>query len=455
MAYKVINPFDGKLIREFPNATDSEVERALDEAHEFYMDAKHQPILEREKNLKKVADELRANVEYYAKILTINMGKLYKESKQEVIKTAQFAEYYSKNGSSFLKSQPYEIPNNYSYVEYDSIGAIMAVEPWNFPYMQVMRVFAPNYLIGNPVILKHASIVPGAAQAFEEALVKANLPKGAFKNLFVSYDQVNKIISDRRVQGVALTGSEQAGKILASEAGKNLKKSTMELGGTDVLIVLDDADIKLAVKNAVSARLGNAGQACTSAKRFIVNQKVYGEFVDGIISEFSKRIAGDPLDLKTTLSPLSSKAAQVKLKEQVDAAIAGGSQIIWGDTTEVDGADAIFNPLVISGMTPNNPMYDQELFGPVAQILPFKDDVEAVKMANYSNYGLGGAIYSTDLERAQNLASHIETGMVAINQIMTSHAEIPFGGIKKSGYGRELSDLGIKEFANAKTILYR
>ncbi|MFC6323371.1 NAD-dependent succinate-semialdehyde dehydrogenase [Companilactobacillus baiquanensis] len=455
MTYKAINPFDGKLIREFPNATDLEVERALENAHEFYMDAKHQPILEREKNLKKIADELRVNTDYYAKILTLNMGKLFEESQQEVIKTAEFAEYYAQNGDSLLKNQPYEIDNNYAYVEYDSIGAIMAVEPWNFPFMQVMRVFAPNYIIGNPTILKHASIVPEAAQAFEEALIKADLPIGAFKNLFISYDQVNRIIADPRVQGVALTGSERAGMTLAAEAGRNLKKSTMELGGTDVLIVLDDADLKLAIKNAISARLGNAGQACTSAKRFIVNQKVYNDFIEGISAEFAKRRIGDPLDLNTTLAPLSSKSAQEKLKKQVDDAISGGSKVIWGDNNKISGPGASFNPLIISGMTPDNPMYDQELFGPVAQVLSVKDDIEAIKIANYSNYGLGGAIYSTDVERAQSLARHIETGMVAINQVMTSHAEIPFGGVKKSGYGRELSDLGIKEFANAKTILYK
>ncbi|WP_125712793.1 NAD-dependent succinate-semialdehyde dehydrogenase [Companilactobacillus kedongensis] len=455
MAYKAINPFNGELIREFPNAIDAEVETTLKNAHEFYLEAKHQPILEREKMLKKVADEMNANIDYYAKILSLNMGKLFNEAKQEVVRTVEFAEYYAKNGGSLLKDQPYEIPNNYAYVEYDSIGAIMAVEPWNFPYMQVMRVFAPNYIVGNPTILKHASIVPEAAQAFEEAILKAGIPIGAFKNIFADYGQVNKMIADSRVQGVALTGSERAGSQIASEAGKNLKKSTMELGGTDVFMVLDDADLKKAVNDAVLGRLGNAGQACTSAKRFIVNQNLYDDFVDGISAKFAKRTLGDPLDAKTTLAPMSSKSAQQKLQGQVNDAISGGAELLWGDNTPIEGSGAMFNPLIISGITPDNPMYDQELFGPVAQVYKVKDDVEAVQLANNSNYGLGGAIYSKDVERAQNLASHIETGMVAINQTMLSHAEVPFGGVKRSGYGRELSDLGIKEFTNQKTILYK
>ncbi|GAJ27168.1 succinate-semialdehyde dehydrogenase [Liquorilactobacillus sucicola DSM 21376 = JCM 15457] len=454
MSYKAVNPFNGKTIREFADATDAEVEQALKKANAFYHAAKKQPVSERTAQLERLAHEFTAHNEKYARLLTTNMGKLIGQARSEVKKNVEFAMYYVKNGAQILQPIPYNnIPDKNAHVEFSSIGTIMSVEPWNFPYTQIMRVFAPNFIIGNPVILKHASIVPECAQAFEEACIAAKIPEGAFKNLFVNYEQVNHIIADPRVQGVALTGSEGAGRKIAAEAGKNLKKSTMELGGTDVCVVLDDADLENAIEGAAAARLNNSGQVCTAAKRYIVQSEIYDDFLAGIIDEFSKRKLGDPLDEHTTLGPLSSKSAQENLHQQVKKILAGGAKVLWGDPELPQGPGALFNPLIISGMTLDNPMYDTELFGPVAQIYKADTEEDIIKIANHSNYGLGGAVYSKDIAHAKALASHIETGQVAINQPLTSYPELPFGGVKNSGYGRELSDMGIREFVNAKTIL--
>ena len=454
MSYKAVNPFNGKTIREFPDATDAEVDQALKKANHFYHTAKDQPISERAAQLEKLANEFSEHNEKYARFLTTNMGKLISQARSEVKKNVEFAMYYVKNGAQPLQPVPYNnVPGKEAHVEFSSIGAVMSVEPWNFPYTQIMRVFAPNFIIGNPVILKHASIVPECAQAFEDACKAAGIPEGAFKNLFINYDQVNRIITDPRVQGVALTGSENAGRKIAAEAGKNLKKSTMELGGTDVSIILNDADLKTAVEGSVAARLNNSGQVCTAAKRYIVQSGIYADFLAGVIDEFSKRRLGDPLDERTTLGPLSSKSAQQNLHQQVKKILAGGAKILWGDPELPQGPGALFNPLIISGMTRDNPMYDTELFGPVAQVYKADTEEDILKIANHSNYGLGGAVYSKDAEHAKYIASQVETGQVAINQPLSSYPELPFGGVKNSGYGRELSDMGIREFVNAKTIL--
>jgi succinate-semialdehyde dehydrogenase/glutarate-semialdehyde dehydrogenase len=454
MAYQSVNPYDGKLIRAFQNTTEKEVEVALQNADEFYHFAKTQPIEKRAEKLQALADEFRNNRDYYARFITTNMGKLFKEAQAEVDKNVEFAEYYVQNGANALANIDYnDAPGIKAHVEFQSIGTIFMVEPWNFPYTQIMRVFAPNFIAGNPVLLKDPSITPECAEAFENATLKVGFPTGAFKNLFINYTQVNQIIADSRVQGVALTGSEKTGKKIATKAGASLKKTTLELGGTDVFVVLDDADLKQAIKIGAEARLQNAGQVCTAAKRFIIHADVYDEFLAGLSQEFAKRQIGDPLDPETTLAPLSSKRAQVKLQKQVNMALAGGARLLWGDNTPFKGHGACFHPLILSGMKPDNPMYDQEFFGPIAQVYKASDDAEIIAIANASQHGLGGTVFGGDLDRASALASQIETGQVAINQLLTSHANLPFGGIKRSGYGRELSDFGIREFVNAKTVL--
>lgn len=317
-----------------------------------------------------------------------------------------------------------------------------------------MRVVAPNFVLGNAIILKHAGIVPRCAAAFEEACTNAGWPVGAFKNLFVDYNQIETLIADPRVQGVALTGSDGAGRTVAATAGKYLKQSSMELGGTDVFVVLDDVDLPRAVKEAAQARLTNAGQVCTAAKRYVVADKIYDEFLALLKTEFDKYQLGDPLDEATTLAPLSSKDAQKILHDQVKKVIAGGAEVLYGENTPTDGVGAGFKPIILTGMTYDNPMYDTELFGPVAQIYRVTSDDEIVSLANHSRHGLGGAIYTADIEHGQKLAHRIETGQVSINRRMASHSEIPFGGIKDSGYGRELANYGIELFANVKAVSY-
>lgn len=455
MPYTEVNPYNGKTIREFPNTTNSQLNEFLNQATIFYQKAQVQPVKEREILLERLANEFENHMEKYAQILTVNMGKLIGEARSEVKKNITFAHYYAENGSQLLKPQSSEIlPNGNAQIEFSGTGIVLAIEPWNFPYTQVMRVFAPNFILGNPVVLKHASIVPGAAQAFQNACDNAGLPKGAFSNVFINYNQVNSIISDSRVQGIALTGSENAGKRIAATAGSYLKKTTLELGGTDIFAVLDDANIDRAATDATTARLSNAGQVCTSAKRYLVSDDIYDQFLLALKKKFSTYQVGDPLDEKTTLAPLSSKKAKVNLLEQVRMAISGGASLLYGDLESNETQDNEFSPLILTGMTPNNPMYDEELFGPVAQIYRVKSDNEIVTKANRSRHGLGGAIYTSDIERGKRLASRIATGQVAINHILSSQAGVPFGGIKNSGYGRELSNWGIYEFANIKAIIY-
>ncbi|GAF40050.1 succinate-semialdehyde dehydrogenase [Agrilactobacillus composti DSM 18527 = JCM 14202] len=339
-------------------------------------------------------------------------------------------------------------------LQQDAIGIVLSIEPWNFPYSQVMRVFAPNFLVGNPVVLKHASIVAGCAAHFEKVLLQAGIEPGAFQNLFVSYDQIATILADKRVQGVALTGSEAAGRQIAALAGQNLVKSTMELGGNDVFAVLNDADIDLAVQDAAAARLRNAGQVCTSAKRYIVQQDVAADFIAGIQATFQNQVLGDPMAATTTLAPLASKGASDQLQQQLDQALAhGATALVAGG--QVAGMGNFFAPAILTDITPDNPAFYQEFFGPVAQVYVVPDDQALIKLANDSNFGLAGAVYSKDTTHAHEVASQLETGQVFINQPSGAYPELPFGGVKNSGYGREMSDLGLYEFTNQKIVVFK
>lgn len=454
MTYKAVNPFTNETIKEFKNDTDEQVEIALNNGYQFYLNSKKQTANDRAVLLDKLADEFENNLDYYAKFSSTNMGKRIAESRQELKENIDYARYYAKHGADFLKNKDFpDIDKSKAYVEYQATGIVLAVEPWNFPYTQVMRVVAPNFILGNAVILKHASIVPECAQAFEEATKNAGWPKGAFKNLFIDYNQIDNIIADNRVQGVALTGSERAGRTIAASAGKYLKQSSMELGGTDVFVVLDDADLNRAVKEATKARLDNAGQVCIAAKRYLISDKIYDNFLTALKEEFDKYRVGDPLDEKTTLSPMSSIKSQKDLHEQVEKIVSGGSKVLYGENKQ-STENAEFNPMILEGMLYENPMYDTELFGPVAQIYKVHSDEEIIQLANHSVHGLGGAIYATDINHARAIANQIETGQISINRIMSAHSQVPFGGVKDSGYGRELSYYGIELFANIKTVTY-
>ncbi|MFG0645435.1 NAD-dependent succinate-semialdehyde dehydrogenase [Leclercia adecarboxylata] len=455
MAYKTVNPANNKLIKEYPSHTDADVEAALSTADALYhSDWSKGSMDKRLAVLHKLADLIDSRTEELAKIASVEMGKLIAQSRGEVKLCAQIARYYADNAKQFLAPVKYPSELGEAWVEHHPIGVVMAVEPWNFPYYQLMRVLAPNLAAGNPVIAKHASIVPHCAETFAHLVREAGAPDGAWINLFISSDQVANIIADDRVQGAALTGSEKAGSVVAAQAAKHIKKSTLELGGNDVFVVLDDADLEKAVKIGVNARLANAGQVCTAAKRFIVHEKVAGQFLDKYTEAFRAIKIGDPLDESTRLGPLSSKEALETLTKQVDEAVKNGATLHYGGKP-VQGEGSFFEPTILTNITRDNPAYFEEFFGPVAQIYVVKNDDEAVKLANDSHYGLGGAVFSKDIDRAKKMASKIETGMVWINWLTDTAPELPFGGVKRSGYGRELSDLGIKEFVNQKLVVIR
>lgn len=453
MAYQTMNPFTNELVKEYPPHSDADVESALQKADALYhSDWAKGDIDQRLPILHRLADLMEEQQEELAKIATQDMGKLIEQSRGEVALCAKIARYYADNAKTFLAPVKYDSDLGDARVEHHPIGVLLAVEPWNFPYYQLMRVLAPNLAAGNPVLVKHASIVPHCAEAFAHLVREAGAPEGAYTNLFISSDQVSNIIADDRVQGVALTGSEKAGGIVAAQAAKKLKKSTLELGGNDVFVVLDDADMEKAVKVGVMARLQNAGQVCTAAKRFIIHEAVADKFLEKYTEAFRQVKMGDPLDESTTLGPLSSKDAVETLTKQVEEAVKNGATLHYGGKP-VDHKGNFFEPTILTNITRDNPAYFEEFFGPVAQIYVVKNDDEAVKLANDSHYGLGGAIFSQNIERAKGLASRIETGMVYINSLTDTAPELPFGGVKRSGFGRELSDLGIKEFVNQKLVV--
>lgn len=453
MAYQTINPYTNQVEKTFKNTTDEEPEQTLATAHQLYLNWRKNNNLEKRKQvILNLGHILRERREEYATIMTKDMGKLIGEAEGEVDLCASFCDYYVANADKFLAPDIIATTSGRAKVIKQSLGTLVAVEPWNFPFYQIARVFIPNFIVGNPMILKDASNCPASAQAFADAVKEAGAPAGSLTNLFLSYDQVNKAIADKRVAGVCLTGSERGGAAVAKEAGTNLKKNTMELGGNDAFIILDDADWNLVEKVAPAARLYNAGQVCTSSKRFIVLEKNYDRFLKIMKEAFSKVKMGDPLDPTTTLAPLSSKKAKDKLQGQVDLAVKNGAKVYYGNKP-VDLEGQFFMPTILTDITPDNPIFDTEIFGPVASVYKVKSEKEAIELANNSSYGLGNTVFSQDYEHAERVAVKIETGMSWINDGWASLPELPFGGVKNSGYGRELSGYGIKEFMN-KHLIY-
>lgn len=453
MPYQTINPANNKLIKSWPDHSDSQIEQALATANALYhSDWSKGDIQPRLQVLKKLADSIDSRVDELAEAASIEMGKLIEQSRGEVQLCAQIARYYAENAGRFLAPTPYPSELGEAWVENHPIGVLVAVEPWNFPFYQLMRVLAPNLAAGNPVLAKHAQNVPHCAVLFDSLVTEAGAPAGAWTNIFASNDQVATLIADDRVQGAALTGSERAGSAVAQQAGKYLKKTTLELGGNDVFVVLDDSDLDKAVKAGVGARLSNCGQVCTAAKRFLVHEKVADRFLEKMTEAFKAVKIGDPLDTSTTLGPLSSAEARDRLHKQVQQAKEKGAKVLLGGAP-VAGEGCFYQPTILTGITRDNPAYFEEFFGPVAQIYVVKNDDDVVKLANDSHYGLGGSVFTKDISRGKALASRIETGMVYINSSTNTAPELPFGGVKRSGYGRELSDLGIKEFVNQKLVV--
>lgn len=453
MAYQTINPTTNILIKTYPNHTDAEIEAALGAAHKLYKSNwAHGPIQSRLQVLENLGGLIDERAEDLAKICVQEVGKLISDARDEVWIIAEIARFYAREAERFLAPIKIESALGEAWIQHHPLGVMMAVEPWIFPYYQLMRVFAPNFAVGNPVVSKHASIVPHCATVFEGLVNEAGAPKGAWANLFITSSQVADIIGDDRVVGAAMTGSERAGAAIATQAAKHLKKSTLEMGGNDVFVVLDDADLDKAIEAGVFSRLHISGQECIGAKRFLLDEKIADQFLDRFTKAMATVKIGDPMDEDTKLGPLSSANASASLARQVQRAVDAGATLHLGGKP-LDRPGNFFEPTILTNVTRDNPAYFEEFFGPVAQIYVVKNDDEIVELANDSHFGLAGAVFSTDIDRAKALASRIETGAIWINTFASTAPELPFGGVKRSGYGRELSHLGLKEFVNQKLVL--
>lgn len=450
--YQSINPYNNETFASFDNPTSTQIDEAINLAHSLYKKWRYEKPEIRADQLKEIADSLRAHEDEMAKMMTLEMGKLLSESKEEVELCISICEYYAENGVKMLKPTPLKTDLGNAYYLKQATGVVLACEPWNFPLYQVIRVFAPNFIVGNPIILKHAHNVPSSARLIETIIKRSSAPEGSLINLYPSYDQLADIIRDPRVQGVALTGSERGGSAVAEEAGKNLKKSTMELGGNDPFIVLKDADPTLLRNVLRDARTYNDGQVCTSSKRIIVEKSRYDEVLHDLKDVFENLKPGDPLLEGTTLPPMNSERSKEKLEKQVQEAIDHGAKVYY-QYPEIDSNGAFFRPMILTNVDKDNPIYNTELFGPVAVVYSVADEDEAIELANDSSYGLGSSVISSDIKHAQEIASQIETGMTVINGRWITAGELPFGGVKKSGYGRELSELGLLAFVNEHLVI--
>jgi succinate-semialdehyde dehydrogenase / glutarate-semialdehyde dehydrogenase len=453
MSYKSINPFTGELNKSFDEVTDTQLESALSNAQSCYEKWRVLSYFERGVIITKVADLMRANSEKLAATMTLDMGKRIEEARGEVTYSASILDYYAQNAETFLAPVKLHPTHGEAHVESSPLGVVFCVEPWNFPYYQLARVAGPHLMAGNTIVVKHAGNVPQCALAFEALWEEAGAPIGLYTNLFISHDQSNIVVDDPRIKGVALTGSVEAGRSLAARAGQNLKPSSMELGGSDAFIVLEDADLDQTVKWAVWGRMYNDGQTCCAAKRFIVVEPLADVFLEKFQTALEALKPGDPLDEKTTLGPLSSQGALIQLLKQVETAVAQGATLVMGGK-RLDRPGWFLEPTILIDIAPDNPAYRDEFFGPVAMFFRVKDEEEAIALANDSDFGLGGSVHTKDVARGRRIASRIETGMMFINNIDWADAELPFGGIKNSGYGRELGDMGIHAFVNKKLVRY-
>ncbi|MGV8937377.1 MAG: NAD-dependent succinate-semialdehyde dehydrogenase [Allorhizobium sp.] len=453
MTYHSLNPFDGELIKSFDGLNATQLESKLATAQSCFETWRHTSYAERAAIIAKAGELLHEKADELARIMTLEMGKRIGEARGEVEFSARIMAYYAKNAERFLAPVKLNPTNGEAHMESSPIGVVFCVEPWNFPYYQLARVAGPHLMAGNTLVAKHAGIVPQCAIAFETLLIDAGAPMGLYTNLLISHEQCDQVVDDVRIKGVALTGSVAAGRSVASRAGQNLKVSSMELGGSDAFIVLDDADLDHTIPWAVWGRMYNTGQTCCAAKRFIVVDSMAEKFIEGFKTALGALKAGDPLDEKTTLGPLSTEQALLDLLKQVDAAVAGGAKVALGGK-RIDRPGSFMQPTILTDVKPGNPAFRDEFFGPVAMVFRVKDEDAAIALANDSDFGLGGSVWTKDVARGKRVASRVDTGMMFINNIDWTDAELPFGGIKNSGYGRELGDMGIQQFVNKKLVRY-
>ncbi len=448
---KAINPATGELIKEYGEHSVEEVQSILAATQNAWEGWRNTPFGERRRLMHQAAEVLRSNQEEYARIMSLEMGKVIKEARAEVEKCAWVCDYYAENAETFLQDEIIQTDASRSFASFDPLGIVLAVMPWNFPLWQVFRFAAPALMAGNAGVLKHASNVPGSALAIESIFLQAGFPKNLFSTLLIPARDVESVIVDKRVRAVTLTGSEPAGMQVAAIAGRELKKTVLELGGSDPYIVLEDADIDACVRTSAQARMINTGQSCIAAKRFIVVESRVTEFEAAQAEILSNMVIGDPLSEETQVGPLAREDLREELHDQVKRTLDAGGRLVTGGSA-VPGPGAFYKPTVVSDVRRGMSLYHEETFGPVSAIISVKDADEAVAVANDSDFGLGGSLWTRDIQKGEALARRIESGAVFVNGMTKSDPRLPFGGIKRSGYGRELSHYGIREFVNIKSI---
>lgn len=447
-----VNPATGESVESFDEDTESDLDDALSRATEAFAEWRERSIRDREELLGAAADVLRERESKYAELITREMGKPIEQSRSEIRKCARGCDHYAEFASAYLEDDHHPSPPGTTVkTQYEPLGPVVAVMPWNFPFWQVFRFAAPYVTAGNVGLLKHASTVPGCAKAIEEVFTEAGYPDGVFQSLLVSSDLVEDALVDDRVKAATLTGSGPAGASVAATAGEHLKKTVLELGGSDPFVVLDDANLDEAVETGAWARNLNAGQSCIAAKRFVVHEAVFDEYLDRFVEEVEGYVVGDPMDEETDLGPLSGEDRAEEIHEQVtDTVDAGATLETGGDLPDREGA--YYPPTVLTDVPEGSPVDTEEIFGPVANVVSVSDEDEAVDVANDTQFGLGASVWTEDRDRGERIADRIDAGCVYINQLVKSDPRVPFGGVKNSGYGRELSEPGIKEFLNRKTV---
>jgi succinate-semialdehyde dehydrogenase/glutarate-semialdehyde dehydrogenase len=452
MPIESINPANGKLLRTYHEMSASDVDAILERSHQAHLDWRNSAFSDRSRLMRRAAQVLRDGASAYARLMTEEMGKPIKDGRAEVEKCAWACDFYAEMAEEFLKPIPVATDATKSFVAFEPLGVVLAVMPWNFPFWQVFRFAAPALMAGNAGVLKHASNVMGAALAIEEVFQKAGFPQDLFRSLLISGRQVARVIENPKVMAVTLTGSTPAGKAVASKAGEMLKKTVLELGGSDPYVILGDADLEEAVDICVRSRLINSGQSCIAAKRFIVLEKDAPTFERRFVELMKAKKMGDPMEEDTVVGPQAREDLRDELHGQVRKSIDKGARLLLGG--EVPKAPgAYYPPTVLAGVKKGMPAYDEELFGPVAAIISVADEDEAIRVANDSVFGLGAAVFTRDARRGEEIAQkHLHAGACFVNTFVKSDPRLPFGGIKESGYGRELADFGIREFVNIKTV---
>ena len=451
MTFQSVNPATGEVLETFEETAPDALTGILARADVASRDWRRRPVTERAERLRAAGRVLRERKEAYARTMALEMGKPLAQGAGEAEKCAWVCDYYAEQGPALLADEPRPSDASRSYIRFEALGPVLAIMPWNFPFWQVFRFAAPALVAGNAGILKHAPNVPRCAVEIEEVFRDAGFPDGLFRAVFLSNEGAGSAIADGRVRAVTLTGSDRAGSQVAEQAGRHLKKTVLELGGSDPFIVLDDADLERAARTAAEARLINSGQSCIAAKRFIVVERVADQFLERFTTEMRARKVGDPLDATTHVGPQARLDLRENLHRQVQESVQRGAQAILGGQLP-RGRGAFYPPTVLVAVEPGMPAFDQETFGPVAAVIRAKDEADAIRIANASSYGLGAAVWTRDAQRGERVAREIEAGSVFVNGLVKSDPRLPFGGVKRSGYGRELSVEGLREFVNVKTV---